>query len=186
MAVSALDFKKYRWFFTSSGALVIGGKSDSQNEEVINSARPHEVVLHTKSPGSPFCVIKEAIEETNEDIKEAAIFCASFSQAWKKSKGKPIEVHIFTKAQIEKKKSMKKGTFGIKGKYKKIKVEPKLYLTFQEGMLRSVPFESDIALIMPGEMKKEQAALMISKKLEIPAEEVMSALPAEGISVKWL
>jgi len=186
MAVITLDFKKYRWFFTSSGTLVIGGKSDAQNEEVIGLARPHEVVLHTKSPGSPFCVLKEAIEETNEDVKEAAIFCASFSQAWKKCKGKSIEVHIFTKAQIEKGKSMKKGTFGIKGKMDKIKVEPKLYLTFQEGVLRSVPFESDIAVIMPGKMKKEQAALMISKRLEIPAEEVMSALPADGLSIRWL
>ncbi|MEM2956015.1 MAG: NFACT RNA binding domain-containing protein [Candidatus Pacearchaeota archaeon] len=180
------DYKKYRWFFTSSGTLVIGGKSDSQNEEVIREAKPNEVVLHTKSPGSPFCIIKEAIEETSEDIKEAAIFCACFSQAWKKSKGKPIEVHVFSRSQIEKKKSMKKGTFGIKGKYKSIKVEPKLWLTFQEGVLRAVPFESDIAMITPGEMKKEAAALEISKKLEIPVEEVMSALPADGISVKWL
>jgi hypothetical protein len=184
--MAEIDFKKYRWFFTSSGSLVIGGKSDSQNEEVVKLARPNEVVLHTKAPGSPFCIIKEAIEETSNDIKEAAAFCACFSQAWKKSKNKMVEVDIFTKAQIEKKKSMKTGTFGIKGKADKIKVEPKLYLTFQEGVLRAVPFESDIALIMPGEMKKEQAALMISKKLEIRADEVMSAIPADGISVKWL
>ena len=182
----ALDFKKYRWFFTSSGSLVIGGKSDSQNEEVVKEAKPNEVVVHTKEPGSPFCVIKEAIEETSEDIKEAATFCACLSQTWKKSKGKPIEVHVFTKQQVEKKKSMKSGTFGIKGAYDKIKVIPELSLTFQEGVLRAVPFESDIARIMPGEMKKEQAAMMISKKLEVPIEEVMSALPADGISVKWL
>ena len=182
----AIDYKKFRWFFTSSGALVIGGKSDSQNEEVVKDAKQHEVILHTKSPGSPFCVIKEAIEETGEDVKEAAIFCACLSHAWKKSKGKPIEVHYFTKSQVEKKKGMKTGTFGIKGKFEKLKAEPKLWLTFQEGVLRAVPFESDIAIITPGEMKKEQAALMVSKKLEIPAEEVMSALPADGISIKWL
>ena len=179
-----MDYQKYRWFFTSSGILVIGGKSDSQNEQVIKEAKPNEVILHTKSPGSPFCVIKEFMEENN-DIKEAAIFCASFSQAWKKSKGKPIEVHSFTKQQIKKTKGMKTGTFGINGKVEKIKVIPRLYLTFQEGKLRAVPFETDIAMILPGEMRKEQAALMISKKLEIPIEEVMSALPADGIAVKW-
>ena len=180
----AEDYKKYRWFYTSSGTLVIGGKSDSQNEEVIKAAKFGDVIMHTKAPGSPFCVIKEMIEETSKDIKEAAIFCACFSQAWKK-KGKQIEVHIFRKEQVEKKKSMKTGTFGIKGKCEIIKIEPKLYLAFQEGVLRAVPFESDIAVIMPGEMKKEQAALMISKKLEIRADEVMSALPADGIAIKW-
>jgi len=179
------DYQKYRWCFTSSGTLVIGGKSDSQNEEVVKEARANEVVLHTKSPGSPFCVIKEFIEETAEEIKEAAVFCACFSQAWKKGKG-AIEVHIFTKGQINKSSSMKKGTFGINGNIKKIKVEPKLYLDFQEGKLRAVPFETDVAIIKPGKLKKEEAARIISKKLEVPMEEVMSALPADGIDIKWI
>jgi len=181
-----MEYSKYRWFFTSSGTLVVGGKSDEQNEQVIREARAHEVILHTKSPGSPFCVIKEAVEETSEDIKEAAIFCACFSQAWKKGKNKEVEAHIFTKAQIEKKKSMKTGTFGIKGNVEKIKVPLRLYLDFQEGKLRAVPFETDVAVIMPGELKKEKAAEIISKKLEIPIEEVMSALPSDGIEIKWL
>jgi len=181
----AIEYSKYRWFFTSSNTLVIGGKSDSQNEEVVRLAKPNEVVLHTKSPGSPFCVIKEAIEETEKDVKEAAVFCACFSQAWKKG-SKQIEVHIFSKSQINKTKSMKTGTFEIKGSMKKIKAEPKLYLTFQEGKLRAVPFETDIAIIVPGKLKKEQAAEIISRKLEIAHEEVMSSLPADGIAITWL
>ncbi len=178
-----MEYTNFRWFFTSSGKLVIGGKSDAQNEEVVGSALSNEIVLHTKEPGSPFCVIKELIVDDN-DIKEAAIFCACLGKTWKK-KAKEVDVHVFRKQQIYKAKGMKKGTFGIKDEMKKIKVELKLYLTFQEGKLRCVPFETDIATIVRGKTKKEEAAKEISKKLEIPMEEVMSALPADNMGVKW-
>lgn len=179
-----MDYQKYRWFFTSSGILVIGGKSDEQNEEIVRIAKASDVILHTKAPGSPFCVIQESVEEREKDMEEAATFCACFSQAWKKGKS-PIEVQSFTKNQVYKEKKMKTGTFGIKGEIKKIKVKLNLWLDFQEGKLRSVPFETDIASITPGKMKKEETAKKISQKLEIPIEEVMSALPSDGLEIKW-
>jgi len=179
------DYKKFRWFFTSSGLLVIGGKSADQNEEIIKLAKQDDVILHTSDPGSPFCVIKDEIEETDKDVQEAAVFCASLSKSWKQKK-KQVSVDVFRKDQMYKTKGMAKGTFGIKGGTEKIKAELILYLDFQEGKLRTVPFETDIALIIPGIMTKEQAALAISKKLELPFEEAMAALPSEGISIKWL
>jgi len=180
-----IDYQKYRWFFTSSGLLVIGGKSAEQNEEIVRLARPRDVMLHTSAPGSPFCIIFDEIEENEKDIKEAAIFCAALSKDWKLKK-KQIPVDVFAKNQVYKTKGMARGTFGVKGKTEKIKVEPKLHLTFQEGKLRAVPFECDIAIITPGTLSKEQAAEIISKKLAIKKDEVLSALPSEGISIKWL
>lgn len=180
-----IDFKKFRWFFTSSGLLVIGGKSAVQNEAVVKQAKTDDVILHTKDPGSPFCVLIDEIEETPQDIQEAAIFCASLSQAWKKKKTK-IDVHIFRKEQIKKTKSMKKGTFGVKGVEQKITVEPVLYLTYQEGKLRCVPFKTDIAKIIPGDLSKQKAAEAISSKMQLPLDEVLSALPPDKIGVKWL
>jgi len=183
--MAEIEYTKFRWFFTSSGLLVIGGKSAAQNEEIMKIAKMDDVMLHTSDPGSPFCVVKDNIEETGKDVQEAAVFCASLSKAWK-SKKKSAEVDIFRKDQVYKTKSMAKGTFGVKGDVERIKVELKLYLDFQEGRLRSVPFETDIALLTPGLLSKEKAADAISKRLEVPIEEVMSALPSEGISIKWL
>lgn len=180
-----IDYQKFRWFFTSSGLLVIGGKSAEQNEEVVKLAKGDDVVLHTEEPGSPFCVLIDEIEETEKDIEEAAVFCASLSQQWKKKKAQ-IEVSIFRKEQMNKGRGMKKGTFGVKGAEQKIKITPKLYLMFQEGKLRCVPFETNIALITPGDMKKEEAAEVISKRLQIKKEEVLSALPPDKIGIKWL
>ena len=180
----SMDYTKFRWFFTSSGLLIIGGKSAEQNEEIVKITKPNSIMLHTSSPGSPFCIIFDS-DESEKDIDEAAIFCAALSKDWKLKK-KQISVDIFRKEQVYKTKGMAKGTFGVKGKTEKIKVLPRLYLAFQEGKLRAVPFETDIAEITPGKMTKEEAAEIIRKKLEIPKEEAMSALPSDGIEIKWL
>jgi len=111
----------FRKFITSSGKLVVAGKNAEQNEQVIRQAEANEIVLHTKSPGSPFCNIKaESKKASMKDIREAAVFCAAFSQAWKKArKKKDIEVHAFLGKDIYKDRDMKIGTFGVK-KFKKI------------------------------------------------------------------
>jgi len=176
------DYQKYRWFFTSSDVLVIGGKSAQQNETAVKEAKADETILHTLMPGSPFCVLNS---QEKQDLKEAAVFCAAFSRAWRERK-KQVEVHVFSKEQIYKEKGMKTGTFGVLGKVKKIKVNLKLWLCIQKGKLRAVPFEKNaLAELTPGNMQKEKAAKEVSEKLKISLEEVLSALPSGGINIRW-
>lgn len=131
------DYEKFRWFFTSSNKLVIGGKSAEQNEMLLKEHLDcNDIILHTKSPGSPFCIIKG--KTTEKDIKEAAIFCACFSQGWKKQR-KALEVHIFKGEQLTKGKGMKIGTFAVRGHVKKAKVKLELWLGMQNGKLRGAP-----------------------------------------------
>jgi len=177
------DFKKFRWFYTSSGKLVMGGKSAESNEEVIKAAPKNSMIMHTQQPGSPFCVIMDE-DPSEKDLKETAIFCGCLSKAWKARK-KEIEVHVFAKEAVFKDKFMKTGTFGVRSSLKMIKIKPKLYLTFQKEKLRCVPFETDIAFIVPGKMKKEEAAEEIAAKLKIKKEEALSALPSDNIDINW-
>jgi predicted ribosome quality control (RQC) complex YloA/Tae2 family protein len=111
----------FRKTYTSSGKLLVAGKNASQNEQLVKQVASEELVLHTKAPGSPFVNIKcQASEISKQDMKEAAIFCSRFSQAWKKAKTKKdIEVHYFKGKDVYKIKNMKLGTFGVK-KLKKI------------------------------------------------------------------
>ncbi|MFA4960584.1 MAG: NFACT RNA binding domain-containing protein [Candidatus Pacearchaeota archaeon] len=110
---------KFRNFITSSGKIVFGGKSAENNEELIKQVKPNEVVLHTAMPGSPFVNIKG--EVAKKDIKDAAIFCAKYSQDWRDNK-KDVLVHIFNGTDIFKDKKMKIGTFGVK-KFNTVKVK---------------------------------------------------------------
>lgn len=183
------DYEKYRWFFTSSGKLVMGGKSAEQNEDIMERVQEDDIIMHTSSPGSPFCVIKNP---SQKDIEECAIFTACFSHEWKRSKQK-AEVHIFRASQIMKNSSMKTGTFGVLGSVERKKVELRLVLDIQKGKLRSVPYSAakkKIAILTPGNLDKTTATEEILKilkgKYNYPAtrEEVMSAIPSDNISIK--
>ena len=51
-------YERYRWFVTSSDKVVIGGKSSAQNEQIMRQVKPDDVIMHTSTPGSPFCIIR--------------------------------------------------------------------------------------------------------------------------------
>jgi hypothetical protein len=188
------DYENYRWFFTSEGSLVIGGKSDEQNEKVIaNFLKPDYTIMHTSAPGSPFMIIQKD-NPSKKELEETAVFTACFSQQWKVGKRK-IEIDVFRGEQIYKTKSMKTGTFGVRGDKKIIKVVPELVLVFQKGKLRAVPKslgkkEEILAEIKPGKMGKEEASEKIAKKIRdkyhfpITKEEVMQAIPSDKVSLK--
>jgi len=189
---SVKEYENYRWFFTSSGVLVVGGKSDEQNESVINRfLKPNFIVMHTALPGSPFMIMISE-KPNKKDIEECAIFCGCFSKQWKNG-NKNIDIDIFKGLQVYKIKSMKTGTFGVKGDKKKIKINPELVLIIQKGKLRAVPKstkEQKLALIKPGKSTKELASEKISKiikdKFHFPLskEEIMKAIPSNNLEVK--
>ena len=184
-------YEKYRWFFTSSGKLVMGGKSAEQNEELMSKVGGSKgfVVMHTAAPGSPFCIIKTP---NKQDLQEVAVFTACFGQDWKRGK-KESEVHIFESEQIKKAKGMKQGTFGILGKPKNMKVKLELALDFQKGKLRALPISAakkPIAKISPGNLTKDQASDKIAEIIKnelcypIKKDEIMAAIPSDKISIK--
>ncbi len=117
----------FRQFTTSSGKIVLAGKSAENNERAIEQIEPEEIVLHTKAPGSPFVNIKG--EATKKDIKEAAVFCARYSHDWRDNK-KDVVVHYFKGKNIHKEKDMKTGTFGVK-KCKEVTVKKEEIEKFQ-------------------------------------------------------
>jgi hypothetical protein len=116
---------KFREFKTSSGKRILAGKNAENNEALISQAKSGEMLLHTAKPGSPFVNLKTK-KPGKKDIYEAGVFCAKYSQAWKKPKRKPskIEIHVFGGKDIFKKPKMKLGTFGVK-KFKKIIIKKK-------------------------------------------------------------
>jgi hypothetical protein len=188
-----IDYKKYKWFFTSSGKLVIGGKSAEQNEEVIKKfAKNKRIILHTKAPGSPFSVIISNHERVNEkDIDEAAVFTASFSQEWKKKK-KVAEVHVFESEQIKKDKKMKLGTFGIIGEVTSIKPSLVLDVGFQKDKIKAVPhgiLKKPLIMVAPGNIEKEKFAEELENIVEektmmlVKKEEILQALPSGGFKI---
>ena len=190
----AKDYKNYRWFFTSNNVLVVGGKSDEQNELVIrNFLKPDYTVMHTSAPGSSFMIIQTE-KPTKKDLEETAIFTACFSKQWKSSTTS-IEVDIFEGSQIYKTKQMKIGTFGVKGNKESVKVKPELVLIIQKGKFRAIPDpknkkEKILMEIKRGKLSKEEASEKIAKKirdkfhLPVHKDEIMQAIPSDKLGIK--
>jgi len=77
-------YEKFRWFVSSEGFLVLGGKDATTNELLIKKhTSPSDIVLHADAHGAPFVVIKaEARTPADSTILEAAQLAVSGSRMW--------------------------------------------------------------------------------------------------------
>lgn len=186
-----IDHKKYKWFYTLSGKLVVGGKSAEQNDELLRTlqkSREDLIIMHTSSPGSPFSIILASINNiTKEDLEECAIFTACFSKSWKDKKKKE-KVDIFRLSQVKKAIGMKTGTWAVKGHIEHKEIPLALTLTFQKSILRAVPEKSakkKLLKISPGNIDKADIVQDIQKYIpDVSKEDILSALPAGGIKIQ--
>jgi predicted ribosome quality control (RQC) complex YloA/Tae2 family protein len=120
----------FRRLILKSKREILAGKDSKTNDELVLLADKEEVLLHTKMPGSPF--VNCGINPIKEELEEAAIFCAKYSQDWKKNKGDVI-VNVFLKKDMKKDRSMKEGTWEVK-KSSKIKVKKEEILEFERRL----------------------------------------------------
>jgi predicted ribosome quality control (RQC) complex YloA/Tae2 family protein len=115
-------YEKFRWFKSSDGFLVIGGRGASSNESIFKKyLEPNDLVFHTEFPGSPLSLVKNPENKTIPEctLQEAADFTASFSKAWKETWGVVKVFYVFPN-QISKTppsgEYLPKGSFMISGK----------------------------------------------------------------------
>lgn len=124
-------FEKFRWFISSTGFMVIGGKDATQNEMVIKKhAEPSDLVFHADIPGAAFVVIKSGGKEIDlETQKEAAEFAAAHSKAWSKGLG-TVDIFSVRPEQVTKTppsgEYLPKGAFMVRGErnwYKEVELK---------------------------------------------------------------
>jgi predicted ribosome quality control (RQC) complex YloA/Tae2 family protein len=73
-------YHRFRWFFTTDGTLVLGGKDASQNEELVKRyMEGKDRFVHADVHGASVVIIKGA----TENMEEVAQFAASYSGAWR-------------------------------------------------------------------------------------------------------
>ncbi|HEU5446266.1 MAG TPA: ribosome rescue protein RqcH [Nitrososphaeraceae archaeon] len=116
-------YERYRWFVTTDGHLVIGGRDASSNSAVIRKhMTDDDIVFHAEIHGSPFFLVKNARNQGNENtkfIEETAQATVSFSRAWKDGLSSGDAYWVFPN-QIKKGaptgQFLPKGSFVIEGK----------------------------------------------------------------------
>ncbi len=120
----------FREYVTESGLRVLGGKSAETNDELVNRAGSKDILLHTNAPGSPFVNVGK--DPSKNDLKEASVFCAKYSQDWRDSK-KDVVVNMFKRSDMNKDNIMKAGSWSVK-KQEKIKVKKEDILKFEKEL----------------------------------------------------
>ncbi len=120
----------FRKFVTTSGIEIFGGRNAENNDKLVWEASHNDILLHTSSPGSPFVNVGDSAKK--KDIKEAAVFCAKFSQDWRDSK-QDVVVNIFMRKDMLKDKRMKEGCWGV-GKQYQIRVKVIDILKFEKAL----------------------------------------------------
>ncbi|WP_135605896.1 ribosome rescue protein RqcH [Methanococcoides sp. NM1] len=78
-------YDRFRWFFSSDGFLVVGGRDADTNEELVKKyMEKRDIVFHTQVPGAPITIIKTEGKDVPETtLEEAARFVVSYSSIWK-------------------------------------------------------------------------------------------------------
>ncbi|MFB6096230.1 MAG: ribosome rescue protein RqcH [Haloferacaceae archaeon] len=120
-------YEQFRWFHTSDGFLVIGGRNAAQNEEIVKKyTSSNDLFFHTQAHGGPVTVLKAtgpSEPATDVDIpdssrEEAARFALSYSSVWKEGKHAG-DVYMVTPDQVSKTPEsgeyLEKGGFAVRG-----------------------------------------------------------------------
>jgi hypothetical protein len=119
-------FEKFRYTLTSTGFLCVTASDATSNEILIKKqTNPHDIVIHTELPGSPFTLIKvkhgcklpqNVMDQT---IYEASIATISYSRLWRQnlSEGETFSVWGDQPSKASKEGiNVPKGSFVIIGK----------------------------------------------------------------------
>ncbi len=190
-------YEKFRWFMTSEGMLVVGGRDATSNEIVIKKhADKNDVVFHTDMAGSPFFVIKTKGETPSEAcLNEVANAVFTFSRALKLGLStanvfwvKPDQV---TK-QAQPGEFLPKGAFMIRGKTNYLFPSFDLAIgVTEEGRIMAGPkagvtkhCEKVLVLEQADKVKVSDTAKKIKAELGGDLDTIIRALPSAGVRIK--
>jgi predicted ribosome quality control (RQC) complex YloA/Tae2 family protein len=192
-------FEKFRWFYSSDGLLVLGGRDATTNEILVKKhMEPSDIVFHAEIVGAPFVVIKsEGKTIPEQTIMEAAQASASYSRAWGEMLS-ALNVYWIHPEQVSKTppsgQFLKKGSFMISGTKNfvrgvslRVAVGVKISdetIRVVGGPVASISSQADAFVeVIPGDQKSGQLAKhirhLLSTKVSDDLKRSVTALPIE-------
>ena len=201
-------FEKFRWFKSSDGFLVLGGRDAQSNETLIKKHMDKtDIYFHADLYGAAHCVIKSKDGSAPDNtLNEAAVFAAVSSRAWR-DKIANTDVYSVKPDQVSKKspsgESLGTGAFMIHGKrnwYRKTPLEFAVGLKKNKKDFDVISGPSTAikkeALIWKAVQQGDQKAGDIAKKLKkiflekevqaksIDLDDIIRMLPVGGCQLK--
>lgn len=173
-------YEQFRWFFSSDGFLVIGGRDAESNENIVKKyLEKRDIFFHTHVSGSPAAVIKTEGKEVPETtLLEAAQFTVSYSGIWKSGQVSG-DCYWVLPEQVSKTPEsgeyVAKGAFVIRGKrnyYKDVGLGAAIGIIFNEekrligGPVSAVRSKAQFIIeVEPGEFNQNDLSKKIYRML---------------------
>ncbi|EJN58892.1 ribosome rescue protein RqcH [Halogranum rubrum] len=120
-------YDRFRWFETSDGFLVIGGRNADQNEEIVKKyLNKHDLFFHTQAHGGPVTILKATgpsepardVDIPEQSREEAAQFAVAYSSIWKEGRFAD-DAYMVSADQVSKTPEsgeyVEKGSFVVRG-----------------------------------------------------------------------
>ncbi|MCU0633179.1 MAG: NFACT family protein [Methanolinea sp.] len=148
-------YHRFRWFFTSDGVLVVGGRDASQNEELVKKyMEGGDLFFHADVHGASVVIAKG----TTAHMDEVAAFAASYSGAWR-SGHFSADVYSVTPGQVS--KTPESGEYVSRGSFI-IRGERTYYRDVPLGVAIGLQREPELGVIggPPDSVRKRSSALV--------------------------
>ena len=181
-------FEKFHSAFTESGKLMLGGRSAQQNDQLVaKHMEDKDLFFHADIQGGAVIVLKDGAAASESELREAAQFAASFSNAWKNGNA-AVDVYGVEKKQLTKNVSggfVPAGAFAITGERRWFKSTAlALRIGIGEKGVELVPDISqkklkDELVLVPSLAGKDKGALAksLAKRFSVHPDELLELLP---------
>ena len=194
-------YEKFRWFNSSDGFLVLGGRDATTNEILVKKhLEPDDIVFHADIVGAPFVIVKtKGKPPTEQVILEAAQFAASYSRAWREMLS-ILDVYWIRSEQVSKAsptgQHFDKGSFVILGKknyVRKVAMRVALGVRLEEGRtsviggpVEAIRRQTNMYVeLVPGDQTSAELAKRIrsflSERTKKECRDEISGIPIEDI-----
>ncbi len=196
-------FEKFRWFVSSEGALVVGGRDAGSNDLVVRRhLNEGDLYLHADLHGAASVVVKRPTPPataTEVTIREAAQWAVAFSKAWRAGLASAT---AFWASPDQVSKRPESGEFVARGAWMVRGTKHFVRDVPLELALGTIRYENDDLwtaappaavrargtvryLLTPGE-ERDRVALEVelARALGIPRSRLQALLPAGGISAR--
>ncbi len=191
-------FERYRWFISSEGAVVLGGKDAKTNDMLVKKhLATGDRYAHADIHGAPSVVVKMTEGATERTLEEACEFAVATSKAWNAKIGSAAGYWVLPEQVSKTPQSgeyLARGAFVIRGKRNyspKIEIMLGIGEMTHEGERKIMcgPVSairascSRYVVIKPGRIDKNLFAKRFAEEFEVPIQEVQAILPPGGIDI---
>lgn len=190
-------FESYKWFITSGGRLVLGGRDAKTNDQVVKKhLGDRERYAHADFHGAPSIVLKEGAEATDAEMREVCQFALCHSKAWNAGAAEGTAYWVLPD-QVSKRPEAgefaPRGAFIIRGKRNyehHLPLEMVVAEVQFEGARKvacapreSVSSEKKVVII-PGKTPRGKASSALARAFGVPEEEISRILPPGDMDFK--